>query len=41
MKQEMGLMQIMTMSLQTDNHASTSSLDRPDGLPGTQPSLFR
>jgi len=36
-------MQIICTSLQTDNHASTSSLNfyRPDALPGAQPTVSK
>jgi len=37
---QLGYMQVCT-SLQTDNHASTSPLNRPDALPATQPTALK
>jgi len=37
--QELDHMQINCTCLQTDNHASTSSLYRPDALPEAQPTV--
>jgi len=41
--QQLGATQIICTSLQTDNHASTSSLSfyRPDALPDAQPTVSK